>query len=153
MIFMPYITTSRNVKQNTRRFAHSLCSIFPNFVYENRGKKNFDGVAKRAIKLGFETIIFLYESHGHPTLIEKVKLSDKDEWEVVEKICFNPIKIEKPKRDCTKNEIVFQGEVEFFKELVEYEGSKGRKKTIVKYENKILSIACDSEEIIVLKLI
>lgn len=152
---MPYITTSRNVKQNTRRLARSLCSIFPNFVYENRGKKNFDGVAKRAMKLGFDSIIFLYESHGNPSLIEKVKLSDKEEWEIVEKICFNPIKIDRAQKDYTKNKIEFQGDSGFFKELVEYEENekKSKNNTIVKYEKKILSIECDSQELIILKLV
>jgi hypothetical protein len=150
---MPYITTSRNVKQNTRRLARSFCLIFSNFVYENRGKKNFDSIAKRAIKLGFNSIIFIYESHGNPSLIEKVELNDKDEWEITEKICFNPIKIEKPKKDYTKHNIEFQGEVDFFKELVEYEESNRKKNIIVKYENKKLYIICEEKEVIVLKLI
>jgi hypothetical protein len=152
---MPYITTSRNVKQNTRRLARSFCSIFPDFLYENRGKKNFDSVAKRAIKLGFTSIIFFYESHGNPSLIEKVQLTDKDEWEIVDKICFNAIKIERTQKDYTKNEIEFEGELGFFKELIEYEeNNKKRKiKTHVKYKNRILSISIEDKEYVVLKLI
>lgn len=152
---MPYLTTSRNVKQNTRRLARSFCSIFPNFLYENRGKKNFDSVAKRALKLGYNSIIFLYESHGNPTLIEKVVLSDKDEWEIVEKICFNPIKIDRAGKDYTKNEIEFEGEVDFFKNLIEYEenNKKRKQKTNIKYKNRILSVSIENKEYIVLKLI
>lgn len=151
---MPYITTSRNVKQNTRRLARSFCLIFPNFLYENRGKKNFDAIAKRALKLGFKSIIFLYESHGNPSLIEKVELNDKDEWEIVEKICFNAIKIEKSDRDHTKNKIEFEGDSDFFKKLIDYEENKNnRGSTLVKYNKKILSIECDSKEIITLKLV
>jgi len=152
---MPYITTSRNVKQNTRRLARSFCLLFPNFIYENRGKKNFDGVAKRALKLGYKSIFFFYESHGNPSLIEKVELSDKDEWEITEKICFNVIKIERPKLDLTRNNIEFIGDVEFFKNLIEYEEPKRKSKenTIVKYENKILSIKSGNNEIITLKLV
>jgi rRNA maturation protein Rpf1 len=152
---MPYITTSRNVKQNTRRLARSFCSIFLNFTYENRGKKNFDSVAKRALKLGYKSILFLYESHGNPSLIEKVELTDKDEWEIVEKICFNAVKIEKAGKDYTKNNIEFQGDIQFFKDLIEYEEpvKETKDKTVVKYANKFLSIRVENKEIISLKLI
>lgn len=152
---MPYITTSRNVKQNTRRLARSFCLLFPNFIYENRGKKNFDGVAKRALKLGYKSILFFYESHGNPSLIEKVELSDKDEWEITEKICFNVIKIDRPKNDLTRNNLEFIGEIEFFKNLVEYEEPKrtGKGITLIKYEKRILSIQSDNQEIITLKLV
>ena len=152
---MPYITTSRNVKQNTRRLARSFCLLFPNFIYENRGKKSFDEIAKRALKLGYKSILFFYESHGNPSLIEKVELSDKDEWEITEKICFNAIKIDRPKKDLTRNNIDFVGDIEFFIKLVEYEEPKKKAKenTIVKYEKRILSIENENQEIITLKLV
>jgi len=112
-------------------------------------------VAKRALKLGHSSVLFIYESHGNPSLIEKVELNDKEEWEITETICFNSITINRPKKDMTRNNIEFIGEVEFFNKLMNYEEPKKKSKenTIVKYEKRILSIESNNEKIIVLKLV
>lgn len=155
---MPYITTSRKAGPVTRRLARSLSNIFPNCVYENRGKRNFDSVIMRACKqLGYSRVILVYESHGNPAEIQAVDIKSDGAWEIVERVRFNVVKVERVlARGVTVDESARGFADMFADEGVEHEEmaieEKGRRKAKLAINDNYLSVKINGKEAIILKL-
>ncbi len=156
---MPYITTSRKAGPVTRRLARSLSNIFPNCVYENRGKRDFDSVIARACtQLGYSRIILVYESHGNPAEIQAVDIKSDDTWDIAARAGFNVVKVE---RVLARGVIVDEsarGFADMFADQgVEYEErgveKEGRQKAKIAINDNYLSVKINGKEAIILKLV
>lgn len=71
------ITTSRKPSPRTRSFCRDLERVLHNFVYENRGKMNFEQVVERARERG-ERLVMVLEHMGNPGKLVFFDVSSDD---------------------------------------------------------------------------